>query len=330
MNNSNQNTTTLNNNGDATRMFMTHVKEMLLSLPPFSVFALIVPYVIYLLDNILLLVYSQSISQWCYLSVDKVLNDLQVQRLVLYPLGSTSFAKLLITTIWLLPELYKLEKRHGTIKVAWLTLLLYTLLPGLGYVILVTVISFSMPTYDQGLKDVVYTGMTGWVVALIFWSYLEDDRNGSSGNRMLPGSIRIPNKVMPMLALLFFVFLIPDSSFLLNLISAVIGYLCKFVANALISLTNEIDVYEKLPKILTLSDESFARFEKKPWLSPLISTPNYVPVNEHGVYLPIANSNSTSFVNTSYSNNNNNNNSNNNTATSPGSFPGQGYRLGSS
>ncbi|CEG67470.1 hypothetical protein RMATCC62417_03896 [Rhizopus microsporus] len=330
MNNSNQNTTTLNNNGDATRMFMTHVKEMLLSLPPFSVFALIVPYVIYLLDNILLLVYSQSISQWCYLSVDKVLNDLQVQRLVLYPLGSTSFAKLLITTIWLLPELYKLEKRHGTIKVAWLTLLLYTLLPGLGYVILVTVISFSMPTYDQGLKDVVYAGMTGWVVALIFWSYLEDDRNGSSGNRMLPGSIRIPNKVMPMLALLFFIFLVPDSSFLLNLISAVIGYLCKFVANALISLTNEIDVYEKLPKILTLSDESFARFEKKPWLSPLISTPNYVPVNEHGVYLPIANSNSTSFVNTSYSNNNNNNNSNNNTATSPGSFPGQGYRLGSS
>ncbi|RCH80141.1 hypothetical protein CU097_003366, partial [Rhizopus azygosporus] len=291
MNNSNQNTTTLNNNGDATRMFMTHVKEMLLSLPPFSVFALIVPYVIYLLDNILLLVYSQSISQWCFLSVDKVLNDLQVQRLVLYPLGSTSFAKLLITTIWLLPELYKLEKRHGTIKVAWLTLLLYTLLPGLGYVILVTVISFSMPTYDQGLKDVVYAGMTGWVVALIFWSYLEDDRNGSSGNRMLPGSIRIPNKVMPMLALLFFVFLVPDSSFLLNLISAVIGYLCKFVANALISLTNEIDVYEKLPKILTFSDESFARFEKKPWLSPLISTPNYVPVNEHGVYLPIANSN---------------------------------------
>lgn len=135
---------------------------------------------------------------------------------------------------------------------------------------------------------------------------------------------------MPMLALLFFVFLVPDSSFLLNLISAVIGYLCKFVANALISLTNEIDVYEKLPKILTLSDESFARFEKKPWLSPLISAPNYVPVNENGVYLPIANSNSTSFVNTSYSNNNNNNNSNNNTATSPGSFPGQGYRLGSS
>lgn len=133
---------------------------------------------------------------------------------------------------------------------------------------------------------------------------------------------------MPMLALLFFVFLVPDSSFLLNLISAVIGYLCKFVANALISLTNEIDVHEKLPKILTFSDESFARFEKKPWLSPLISAPNYVPVNENGVYLPIANSNSTSFVNTSYSNNNNNNN--NSTATSPGSFPGQGYRLGSS
>lgn len=204
MNNSNQNTTTLNNNGDATRMFMTHVKEMLLSLPPFSVFALIAPYVIYLLDSILLLVYSQSISQWCFLSVEKVLNGLQgnyyyyyyyftiikslknllVQRLVLYPLSSTSFAKLLITTIWLLPELYKLEKRHGTIKVAWLTLLLYTLLPGLGYVILITAISFSMPTYDQGLKDVVYAGMTGWVVALIFWSYLEDDRNGSSDNRM--------------------------------------------------------------------------------------------------------------------------------------------------
>ncbi|ORE03987.1 hypothetical protein BCV72DRAFT_251512 [Rhizopus microsporus var. microsporus] len=168
-----------------------------------------------------------------------------------------------------------------------------------------------MPTYDQGLKDVVYAGMTGWVVALIFWSYLEDDRNGSSDNRMLPGSIRIPNKVMPMLALLFFVFLVPDSSFLLNLISAVIGYLY---------------VHEKLPKILTSSDESFARFEKKPWLTPLISAPNYVPVNEHGVYLPITNPNSTSFANTSYSNNNNSSN----TASSPGSFPGQGYRLGSS
>ncbi|KAG1466338.1 hypothetical protein G6F46_001865 [Rhizopus delemar] len=254
--------------------------------------------------------YSQTISQWLYLDIEKVTSNFELQRLVLYPFSSTSITKLIITTIWLFPELHKIETKHGSLKTAWSILTLYTILPAVGYIMIIKIISFSFPIYDQAVKEVVYSGMPGWVVALIFWSNLEDDRDGSGQDRMLAGSIRLPNKIMPMLALLFFVLLVPDSSLILNLLAAVIA--CLYV-------------YEKIPKAFLPSDETYTRFEQKSWLSLLTQAPNYVPVNQNGAYLPITNPSSTSalFVNTS--------NRPNNGATSLNSnFPGQGYRLGSS
>lgn len=76
-NSNNISTTNSANTGDALRMFMTHVKQMLLSLPPLSTFILIAPFVLYLLDNLLLFMYSQTISQWLYLDIEKVTSNFE-------------------------------------------------------------------------------------------------------------------------------------------------------------------------------------------------------------------------------------------------------------
>ncbi|CAO3704013.1 unnamed protein product [Rhizopus stolonifer] len=283
---------------------------MMLSLPPVSMFILIAPWILLVLDNVLIYMYSHSISQWLYLDAEKVVSGFQVQRLVLYPFSSTSFIKSLITTMWLFPEVHKLEKKHGSLKIAWSVLVMYTIIPAIGDIAIVKTISFSIPQYDQGVKWTVYSGTAGWVVALIFWSYLEEEREGVAQDRILAGSLRISNKIMPFIALLFFVILVPDSSFILNLLAAVIA--CLYV-------------YEKIPKSLLPSNESYSRSEKKAWLSPLTLAPNYIPVDQSELYLPIVNppSNPSLFANISTRFSTGATSTNN-------SFPGQGHRLGSS
>lgn len=77
--NNHQNISTTNgsNPGDALRVFATHVKQMLLSLPPVSMFTLIAPWILLVLDNVLIYFYSHSISQWLYLDAEKVVSGFQ-------------------------------------------------------------------------------------------------------------------------------------------------------------------------------------------------------------------------------------------------------------
>ncbi|KAI8969805.1 hypothetical protein BDB01DRAFT_815742 [Pilobolus umbonatus] len=200
--------------------------------------------------------------------------------------------KLVIITFWLFPDLIKFERQKGSFQVIWLLMILFTLIPGIVYLFLI------MITYTDKISPATnYSGMAGWVVALIFWSNLSDELNGVNQERYLFGSIRMPSKFMPILALIFFVILVPDGSFILNLACAGVSYLY---------------VHTKLPKFLFLSNETVIRYEEKPWLRGLTRLPNFVPVDARFNYLPIA----THDVDT-------------NTAdTTTTSFPGRGYRLG--
>ncbi|KAI9282197.1 hypothetical protein BY458DRAFT_497472 [Sporodiniella umbellata] len=309
-NHQNVSTTNSSNPGDTISVFVTHVKQLLLSLPPVSTFILLSPWVLLVVDYALIHLYSNSISQWFYLDVEKVIGSYQVQRLALYPLSSTSFVKALVSTIWLFPEVHKLEKRHGSLKTAWLTLVLYTVVPAIGYTAALKAISFLNLQYEHVFKEAVYSGEWGWIVAFVFWSNLEVDREGSNPNTIMGGTVPMSNKVMPFIAFLVFVVLVPASLAILNIFAGVIA--CLYV-------------YEKIPVFLLPSNETYSSFEKKAWLSPLTSAPNYVPANQSELYLPIVNptSGSSVFENISAR-------FNNRTTSSNNSFPGQGHRLGSS
>jgi hypothetical protein len=73
----------------ATGMFLAHVKQVLLSLPPLSIGLLVTPVTIYLLDAVIAALSSQpttSISEWIALDVNKVVNGWQgnKRKLLLY------------------------------------------------------------------------------------------------------------------------------------------------------------------------------------------------------------------------------------------------------
>ncbi|KAI8369883.1 hypothetical protein EDC96DRAFT_440396 [Choanephora cucurbitarum] len=130
-------------------------------------------------------------------------------------------------------------------------------------------------------------GMYGWVVGLICWSYLSEDNEAQ--DRMIAGTIRIPHQYWPMIVFVMFVFLIPGSSVLLNILCGVIGYLY---------------VKQKL-SLLMPSDARLTEIESKAILSPLTKAANFVPTADtSNPYLPIVNDQPSS------------------------SFAGQGHRLG--
>ncbi|KAI8362652.1 hypothetical protein BD560DRAFT_334114 [Blakeslea trispora] len=134
-------------------------------------------------------------------------------------------------------------------------------------------------------------GMYGWVVGLVCWSYLSDE--SESQDRMIAGTIRIPHQYWPVFVFVTFVFLVPGSSVLLNLLCGGIGYLY---------------VKQKL-SFLVPSDARLTEFETKAILSPLTKATNFVPTADtSNPYLPIVNEQPST--------------------TSNSSFAGQGHRLG--
>ncbi|KAI8886046.1 hypothetical protein K501DRAFT_283962 [Backusella circina FSU 941] len=300
----------------ATGMFLAHVKQVLLSLPPLSIAILVIPVTIYLVDAVLAILSSTqsttSISEWIALDVNKVLQGWQVHRLVLYPFASSGFIYLLTAMLWLFGDLIKMENKKGTLKLGWIILTLFTLVPGIIYILVLSLLTYFSKVQHDYTNGIPYSGMTGLVVALILWSNLDDERNGVGQDRMLAGSIRISNRWMPALALLFFVFLIPANYMILNLACAVISYLY---------------VNEKIPSQLLPSDATYSRFEGTSWLQPLTALPNFVTNDASGAYLPIFNPPSSATVNES---------SSLNPppaprppqANSANRFPGQGNRLG--
>ncbi|KAI9360236.1 hypothetical protein BD770DRAFT_319037 [Pilaira anomala] len=192
----------------------------------------------------------------------------------------------------------------GTLRLIWTLLTLLTIIPAIIYCIAIHFLSVFSPDFGFGLAR--YYGMAGWVVGLVIINYLKQE---GESDRMIAGSIRIPNKVWPVIVLVFFVFLAPGASFILNLSAALLGF---------------VYIDDKFSKYFTPSEETITAFEEKSWLKWLTSSPNFVSVDSSGVYLPIMNPPSSSsnhlFTTTTA------------TTTSPATtthFPGTGVRLGS-
>ncbi|CEP19886.1 hypothetical protein [Parasitella parasitica] len=149
-------------------------------------------------------------------------------------------------------------------------------------------------------------GMAGWVVGLIFWSYLEDDGEDQQ-DRMIAGAIRMPKKMWPAVVFIFFIFLVQDASVFLNISAAVVGFL--YAKGRL--------------RFLVPSEEKLIEVESKAWLQPLTRSSNFVSIDAAGnsylpIFMPTSNTNNTTNISSSTNNNGNNNH-----------FPGQGIRLGS-
>ncbi|KAI8091503.1 hypothetical protein BDF21DRAFT_409558 [Thamnidium elegans] len=203
---------------------------------------------------------------------------------------------MIIITFWLLPEIYKAEKRMGTLRLIWTLASLLTIIPGIIYCIAIYLLSVYSPDFGFGIAK--YVGMTGWVVGLVIINYLKQE---GEPDRMIAGSIRIPNKVWPVIVLVFFVFLAPGASFILNLSAALLGF---------------VYIDEKFSKYFTLSEETVNKLEEKDWLKWLTKSSNFVSIDSSGIYLPINNPPSDNHHTITPNNN-------------AGSFPGTGVRLGS-
>ncbi|KAI8046935.1 uncharacterized protein B0P05DRAFT_520415 [Gilbertella persicaria] len=284
-------------NNNTLSVFMDHVKQVLSTIPPATKFALYAPFVIGITDNFLFptLNVHWSTSAWFSLDYEQGLLKLQVFRFLLYPFATMSVLDAFITALWLIPEMYKLERKQGTLKFIWILMSVFTVLPGL----LAVIINKALYTvWSQMFYNPSCHGMTGWVVGLIFWSYLSEDANEQ--DRMIAGAIRIPHQYWPALVFFFFVFLVPSSSIVLNILCAVAGYLCKY---------KHRHIY-MCPFLL--SDEKLVELEGKPILRFLTQTTNFVSVDSAGhAYLPIFNSTQEEPV-----------------STPNAPFQGQGHRLG--
>ncbi|KAK4510672.1 t-SNARE coiled-coil homology domain-containing protein [Mucor velutinosus] len=280
--------------------FLDHVKQYLTTIPPVTKIALYTPIIICILDRIVFPLLSLQFDISSLISLNAV--SFQVYRLVLYPFATNSFIQLFIIDIWLLPELYKLEKKQGSLRFLWILLVLFTIIPGIVYsLVMASITAGKLNTHILFVWDC--RGMAGWVVGLVFWSYLEDEEDQQ--DRMIAGAIRMPKKMWPVLVFIFFIFLVQDASVFLNISAAIVGFL-----------------YAKGKLgFLVPSEDKFNEYESKSWLQFFTRSHNFVSIDSAGnSYLPIfMPTNANTPIRPSSSTNNNTQNQ----------FPGQGVRLGS-
>ncbi|CDH55766.1 predicted protein [Lichtheimia corymbifera JMRC:FSU:9682] len=292
-----------NRTGESTRVFAGHIKQYFASLPLFTVVVLILSWTITLLDVPGRLNSSSVIvSHYLNLSANKVLSHWQAHRLVVYPFASLGVTYLLTNTLLVLPYLASMERKHGTVRLAWALLILMTFATSVAYVILIGV--YSMVSSDMS-KYYTFAGLSAWTVGLAVWSAIEEQAEGQSNDRMLFGVIRIPGHIMPHLIIAFYFFLMPDLSLIIHLITAGIAY--GYAKN-------------KLPPRLVPSEDTYRNYEQNPWLGRAVNHGRFISVDNTSAYLPIANSSSQHL------------NADTTTTTAPSSsytpFSGQGQRLG--
>lgn len=79
---------------------------------------------------------------------------------------------MVIITFWLFPEIYKAEKRMGTLRLIWTLLTLLTIIPAIIYCVAIHFLSVFSPDFGFGLAR--YYGMAGWVVGLVIINYLKE------------------------------------------------------------------------------------------------------------------------------------------------------------
>ncbi|KAI7901685.1 uncharacterized protein BX663DRAFT_487396 [Cokeromyces recurvatus] len=284
-------------------------------MPPITKFTLYTPFIIFLIDSILfpILHFRFNFSHWSYLDFDNSVLKLQIFRFIIYPFSTSSLLELLIIPLWLIPEMYKLEKKQGSLKFLWTLLLIFTILPGIAFVFIMKIITIDW--FNNGRTQIGFSchGMTGWVVGLIFWSYLIEDESEQQdrmyGRIVIAGAIRIPKKYWPIFVFVFFVFLVPGIPILLNISASIM---------ALLYVKGKFE-------FLMPSNEKFIEYEEKTWLRFLTNASNYVSINSAGSggYLPLFMP-ATPTTNTATHPNPSTANSSANTDR----FPGQGIRLG--
>lgn len=102
-------------------------------------------------------------------------------RLVVYPFASLGFAYSLTNTLLVLPYLASMERKHGTVRLAWTLLILMTFATSVAYVILIGV--YSMVSSDMS-KYYTFAGLSAWTVGLAVWSAMEEQAEGQSNDRM--------------------------------------------------------------------------------------------------------------------------------------------------
>ncbi|ORZ01009.1 hypothetical protein BCR43DRAFT_433178 [Syncephalastrum racemosum] len=197
-----------------------------------------------------------------------------------------------------------MERKQGTLRLAYLLGIVFTL--GVSILLLGSLGWFDSPSFLQSCS-----GLSGWVVALAFWSAKEDEAEGIVNDRMLFGVLRVPGRFMPILVLIFYLFLVPGTSLLTHLFSAALAY-CYAT--------------KRLPERILLSDDAIRQCEQKAWLKPVVSASRFVPLEAASRdYLPIA---SNAGLVSGFSTASSAAAAVPSSATPQAPFPGEGRRLG--
>ncbi|KAI9008461.1 hypothetical protein CLU79DRAFT_777145 [Phycomyces nitens] len=218
--------------GESSRIFLGHVKQYFYNLPLVTFSLFVTTSVIALVDALgrfRNFYYHGFFTQWLYLNVPKVVHDAQVHRLLVYPLASPGLSLVIINLLLSIPYFSDLEKRKGSLRTLWILSCLLTVLPGIGYVVLVSTFAYSMGMGQGELQSTVCAGMSGLVVGLSVWKTIEDQEEEEIEYRTLFGAIRIPRRAVPALTIGFYFFLAPDTSLILHICAAGCGYLCKSI-----------------------------------------------------------------------------------------------------
>ncbi|ORZ11822.1 hypothetical protein BCR42DRAFT_420706 [Absidia repens] len=297
--------------GEATRMFVTHIRHYFNSLPLISVLTIIIPLFANLLDVITFIgpTHNTFIYEWFYLSQTKIIYHLQVYRLIFYPLVHVNVTSLLTNLLLLIPYISAHERKKGSVCLLHELLCLFTLLPAIMYIVVIVLITSVLDMSGVFMGVAACSGLSTWTVALSLWTMLDEDARGEATTHSLFGVIPLPPKSIPFLIIAFYFFLVPDSSLILHLCAASVAYFY---------------FHHRLPSVLEPTNEKCRHFENHRWTKLLSNHPKFISVDtsaHSGSYLPVTsngvgNGSTTSYTQQSTS-----------SASATTNFPGQGYTL---
>ncbi|KAI8083082.1 uncharacterized protein BX664DRAFT_339776 [Halteromyces radiatus] len=305
------------NAGEATRMFVSHVRHYFSSLPLLSILAIAIPILTNVLDILTLIAptHDMYFYQWCHLSITSIYRY-QVQRLLLYPLVHPGTSILITNLILLVPYISVHERRKGSLCLLYELVVIFTLLPAVLYLFIVSLGISLTDIADDRLGVATTSGLSVWVIALSFWSMLDEQSRGEVTNHSLFGVVPLPSKTIPFLLVVFYFFLMPDSSLILHLCVAGIVYLYS---------------YRQLPSNLRPTNEMYRQYENQSWLRLLTTHPKYINVESASSgngYLPVTTSDARGSSSSAFRVNTSSISSPPPPASNPRSnFPGHGYTL---
>ncbi|KAI8057816.1 hypothetical protein BDF22DRAFT_662482 [Syncephalis plumigaleata] len=133
----------------------------------------------------------------------------QVYRLVTFPWIHLGLGHLLLNLLAAVPLVSLLESAVGTLQTAYLLMVIFSILPGLGYV--------ALSMGDNALSNTNRLG-----ICLIVW---EAKRYGS---RSFFGLFTVPSQLFPIFMLLVVTILLPNASFWGHFTGMLAGYLYTY------------------------------------------------------------------------------------------------------